>query len=518
MTSGSSMPHSTPPGPGDSDVSKLTAELVSLMKDFVKKQDENHKEIADILKSHSRSLATLAQQALSDERPMNPRQWDDESGWAALFKSVMSQTREVAELWKSGMDVNLVFVCTRSLLSSIKFARYYQIALFLTVVTAFLIPAIQAIDPNASEPSLAAEAACLLFYSSLIISILSAILCVLMRQWIGKLVGFPGGRTYQDRTLRHMEMKELADKWVAFLIPVLNATLIVSITLFVIGLLYQLWALSASFKSRQTIVLITGILASTLAGAVILLMILTTFDAVRHENSVFGNAISMLLRRVIRAWPQIRRFAPLSPRLAPRQIQLRYYSLISQTVDPVVLDSTCALLTGPLNKSSIGPYLRAASRVLSSDTSTRAKLTMVTQLQEIDFSEFIEEQQTNLQLVLSTGELAYTLEGLYADALRLVADYRRLYLLVRLKCLKFYRGVEVWEPGDKFEDCISRCLRTGGKKIWSPFGHPFRHALQEFAILSRTEPQERLTNILYRRADTRSNHLETRQRCSLTSC
>ncbi|KZT36737.1 hypothetical protein SISSUDRAFT_926566 [Sistotremastrum suecicum HHB10207 ss-3] len=365
----------------DNPQTQLPSELSSLLKAFLetqtellRRQDENHKEIAGLLRTQVKYLSTLQQQVLSDEKPLNPRKWNDESGWAAVFKSAITQTREVAEVWKTGMDVNLVFI-----------------ALFLTVVTAFLIPAIQNIGPQASDntendtaqPSLSAEIAALLFYSSLIISILTAILSVLMRQWIGKLISTPPSKRYKDRAMRHVEMRDLAEKSILFLLKILNMSLILSIVLFVAGLLYQLWALSASFRSQQSVILITATVGSLFTVLVTVVGGFTTAHAVYHKNSPFSNILSDFLRNIISRSSFWSKHLLDSPQKTSwtSDSKLCYYRLVQETTDPSILDSAAPLLQwNRMDETVAGPYLDAALRVLATDSSTQARLTMTIHL------------------------------------------------------------------------------------------------------------------------------------------
>ena len=44
------------------------------------------------------------------EMPLPERSFDDELAWSAIFKQALSKTKEKAEIYKSGLDVNLIFV------------------------------------------------------------------------------------------------------------------------------------------------------------------------------------------------------------------------------------------------------------------------------------------------------------------------------------------------------------------------------------------------------------------------
>jgi len=44
------------------------------------------------------------------EIPFPERKCDDELAWSSIFKEALAKTKETAEVLKSGLDVNLIFV------------------------------------------------------------------------------------------------------------------------------------------------------------------------------------------------------------------------------------------------------------------------------------------------------------------------------------------------------------------------------------------------------------------------
>ncbi|KZT33400.1 hypothetical protein SISSUDRAFT_1054272 [Sistotremastrum suecicum HHB10207 ss-3] len=131
---------------------------------------------------------TLQKEALKGEQPFTRANWTHEPTWASLFKTATGKTKELTEEWMDGMDATLIFI-----------------ALFLTVVTAFVVPATQALTASASGntsptinvsnasnivihinlqngtasdssskppvPSNSAQVVCLFFYLALVISV-----------------------------------------------------------------------------------------------------------------------------------------------------------------------------------------------------------------------------------------------------------------------------------------------------------------------------------------------------------
>ncbi|KZT32933.1 hypothetical protein SISSUDRAFT_459497 [Sistotremastrum suecicum HHB10207 ss-3] len=95
------------------------------------------REQKDTLLDHGKKLETLAHDAVNNDQPYDadPEPMKNEQTWSAVYEIAMAKMREEADEWKGLMDVSLVFI-----------------AIFLTVLTAFLVPAAQNLLPN-SPPS-----------------------------------------------------------------------------------------------------------------------------------------------------------------------------------------------------------------------------------------------------------------------------------------------------------------------------------------------------------------------------
>lgn len=86
-----------------------------------------------------------------------------------------------------------------------------------------------------------------------------------------------------------------AEGWIKVLMEVLYWALLLSIGLFITGLLYQLRNLSTSFQGRATILLATWAVGIVLASGIAVMMIATTYHAVRYEASVFEGLVSKMI-------------------------------------------------------------------------------------------------------------------------------------------------------------------------------------------------------------------------------
>lgn len=120
-------------------------------------------------------------------------------------------------------------------------------------------------------------------------------LSVLGRQWMSKLTSKPEGSTYKERLLRHVERERLAKRWLRYLVEGLNAILLSSIGLFVVGLLYQLWNLGMSFEQNAPRLLVTWGLGLQLSLSILGVVVGATFHALVYEASPFGGPFSRLI-------------------------------------------------------------------------------------------------------------------------------------------------------------------------------------------------------------------------------
>ncbi|KZT39191.1 hypothetical protein SISSUDRAFT_666946 [Sistotremastrum suecicum HHB10207 ss-3] len=139
------------------------------------------------------------------------------------------------------------------------------------------------------------EAVCALYYLALLTAIIVAVLCALGRQWVRKLGMMPDVIGWKARTLYHVERMERAEKWIKVLMEVIYRLLLLSIGLFLAGLLYQLWNLASSFEETATILMATWALGVILVAGILITMIATTFHAIRYEGSVFEGPLSKLV-------------------------------------------------------------------------------------------------------------------------------------------------------------------------------------------------------------------------------
>ncbi|KZS88962.1 hypothetical protein SISNIDRAFT_489619 [Sistotremastrum niveocremeum HHB9708] len=240
------------------------------------------KNIKETLVDHGKKFDVLIRDAIKDDQPYDLKPMEDESTCTALFEIAMTRTKEEVDEWIKRMDVSLVFI-----------------ALFSAVLTAFLVPAVQALSPSSSNssgttdtppplPNISAQ------------NILNAVLSVLGRQWMSKLTTRPEGSTYRERLLRHLAREALAKRWLRILVEGLHIILLGSIGLFMTGLLYQLRNLAGSFDEDAPRLLITWKVGLSFSSVILAVVAAATIHALFYEVSPFGGPFSKLLLKIIK--------------------------------------------------------------------------------------------------------------------------------------------------------------------------------------------------------------------------
>ncbi|KZS88851.1 hypothetical protein SISNIDRAFT_489695 [Sistotremastrum niveocremeum HHB9708] len=297
MSEPSLAPNTTPETAAKANIDPIVAEFTSsdrfgALLDAIKDLNVVMKGVKSTLVDHGTKFDVLIKDALKNDQPYDEKALDDESTSLAVYEIVMAKTKERTEEWNGTIDVTLIFI-----------------ALFSAVLTAFLVPATQNLLPNWNTnntnhststtnprvPSRSAEAICALYYLSLIIAILIGVLCALGRQWVRKLTIKPTVQSWRARTMWHVERMQLAEIWLKLLMEILYRLLVLSIALFMSGLLYQLRILADSFGGRATILLRAWELGIVLTSCIAFTMGGTTYHAVRYEASVFDGMVSKVI-------------------------------------------------------------------------------------------------------------------------------------------------------------------------------------------------------------------------------
>ncbi|KZS88905.1 hypothetical protein SISNIDRAFT_469798 [Sistotremastrum niveocremeum HHB9708] len=242
---------------------------------------------------HTSMLSALGKDATRDDRPLDGKEWNNDQAWGALDKESLAKIKVMVDEWRDLMQISLVFI-----------------ALFLTVVTAFISPIIQlfttpsntassSTDSMKPLPSVPLQLVALFYYMALITSILNSVLCVLGIQWGVRLIATPLGRTNLERALARERRMLSAKGKMRSLMGVLIWTLLLSIGFFVLGFLIQLWDLAFSFASSAPILVIGGVFATGLTLVILGIIMVTTLHAALNDNSPFESPLSNAMKPLL---------------------------------------------------------------------------------------------------------------------------------------------------------------------------------------------------------------------------
>lgn len=212
----------------------------------------------------------------------------------------------------------------------------------------------------------------------------NAVLCVLGRQWVGKLLSRPIGSSHLERTMRHEERKRLAYGWIKPLVVVLYWSLLLSIGLFITGLLYQLRNLATSFDQSAITLQVTWGLGIALASGIIGTISATTIHAIRFESSPFEGLMSKLVGKVLELvgerWQWIKRWRVNVKRWSNEELFKTFMELISEANDPKLLDRAVPSFSYQAwvlwGEGAIDLLNRTYSRLMAADTTNRVRETV----------------------------------------------------------------------------------------------------------------------------------------------
>ncbi|KZS91106.1 hypothetical protein SISNIDRAFT_468030 [Sistotremastrum niveocremeum HHB9708] len=245
------------------------------------------------MNKHTTMLQALETDATKDDKAYEGRALGDAQTWNALDKETLAKIKVVVEQWRDVMQISLVFI-----------------ALFLTVVTAFISPVIQIFttpsdssSPKMRLPSVPTQLVALFYYLALITShpqISNAVLCVLGMQWGARLIATPLGKTNLERALARERRMLSAEGKMRSLMGVLVWTLLISIGFFVLGFLIQLWDLTFSFAGSAPILIVGGVFATGLSLVILGIIIVTTLHAALNDNSPFESPLSNAMKPMLR--------------------------------------------------------------------------------------------------------------------------------------------------------------------------------------------------------------------------
>ncbi|KZT32757.1 hypothetical protein SISSUDRAFT_488668 [Sistotremastrum suecicum HHB10207 ss-3] len=475
------------------DVVPMLGQMLELMREQNKilakhgeSQEEQSKALHEqnkTLKDHGTMLENLKNDVLRSDQAAEGKSLVDRMTWKVLGQEAVTKTKEKVDQWKDLMDVSLIFI-----------------AIFLTVVTAFITPVIQEFtavpaDSNGSSttstkpplPPVSIQLVAFFYYLALIVSISNSVLCVLGKQWAARVVTLPAAKSELERTLAHEQRKALAEGKLIPLMGVLFWSLLLSIALFIIGLLTQLWALAFSCDKPAFLLIVAGALGTGLSVLIFSVILATTYHAAIHEHSPFESPLSVALQPVLEWWNSRKEKQPSQSEKPHAEVaddavglpvewskskisieelmdnsdddsetlrSLKIYArLVVNTNDPDVLERVAPSFEFSewyQVRDGMWPVFEAVwDRFMSTDTSTRAKETVRKQL--VIFRDWDGWKDNNCAGILSLYDLNVTAHS-----------FRRWFSLPRLKnATRISEIVGTTHMRDVFGACCPHTIKRG---------------------------------------------------------
>ncbi|KZS91418.1 hypothetical protein SISNIDRAFT_487404 [Sistotremastrum niveocremeum HHB9708] len=432
----------------------------------------------------SNGLNAWKTQAASETKPswsgaVVPPRWDDDVGWSMVLQTALKKIKEQVDFWKESLDNTLLFI-----------------TLFSAIVTAFLLSNLTALEaapdqhndqllqnlinliaqiaslnglktptitpPDPFAPATSDEVSAALWYSSLIISILCAGLATFSRFQMMDIQGKPRGRGFLEKVIRLKDREQLAQRLITPTSDVINWSIVVSIALFIAGLLYQLWNLHALIVAP--VILAAGIIGTALTGLVVVFVAGVSIHAILYEESPFETSFSRLLGRTVwcimgglrdlRRWrPSIRppftyskkvtdkegpapechsisefswtklSRALFSPHfcVAKHEASLYFFELVSQCDDGKLLEHSTPVMVEHFDSVELASdeykmhVARAIIRVLDTDVGDDTKLFLLQNIMRIDKNIFARKEPKSGYLIKTIARILLRVQEAGAD-------------------------------------------------------------------------------------------------------
>ncbi|KAF8139112.1 hypothetical protein K438DRAFT_1996355 [Mycena galopus ATCC 62051] len=200
---------------------------------------------------------------------------DDETACSALLRIAIADATDHAETWKTGLDVQLIFI-----------------GLFVAVVSAFQIFALQSLQAETGATIFGILST--LWSMSLVLAIIAAIITMSGRQWLSSSIRVPEGNSSHEKLIKHRDISESARKHLIPVLGLVQPILFGSILLFLGGVLYQLWHITHDSKSWWSY---TGTITNTvLLTSTACVLFWTFIHATLHEESPFKTQFTGWIR------------------------------------------------------------------------------------------------------------------------------------------------------------------------------------------------------------------------------
>ncbi|KZS89479.1 hypothetical protein SISNIDRAFT_225864 [Sistotremastrum niveocremeum HHB9708] len=274
--------------------------LLALMETQIVATREQTSTIEKELKDHGEKLEILRKDAVKNDQPFEPRELEDQQTWGAMNKEAVAMTKEAVGEWTTLMNVSLVFN-----------------AIFLAIVTAFIVPVLQALqqvpasDTSADDQGVSSglfdphrqeviqQWIALFQVSAFALSIFNSALCVLGTQWGARLIARIKAEDNHESTIQFERRKAIGKKWLLRLSGLLFSTLLLSIILFMVAFLLQAWVVAYAHPQPRPVLIVAAAIVTAMVFTILIIVTVTTYHAVRRDNSPFETPLSNVIRLLL---------------------------------------------------------------------------------------------------------------------------------------------------------------------------------------------------------------------------
>ncbi|KZS89477.1 hypothetical protein SISNIDRAFT_489158 [Sistotremastrum niveocremeum HHB9708] len=271
--------------------------LMEIQTMAIREQTPAIKAMEQELKDHGEKLETLRKDAVKNDQPLEQRDLKDRQTWGAVNKEAIAMTKEAVGEWTTLMNVSLVFN-----------------AIFLAIVTAFIVPVLQVLqqvpasDSSADDPGASSglfdphrqeviqQWIALFQVSAFALSIFNSALCVLGTQWAARLIARIKAEDSHESTIQFERRKAIGKKWLLRLSGLLFSTLLLSILLFMVAFLLQAWVVAYAQPTPRPVLIAAAAIVTAMVFTILIIVIVTTYHAVRRDNSPFETPLSNVIR------------------------------------------------------------------------------------------------------------------------------------------------------------------------------------------------------------------------------
>lgn len=267
-----------------------------------------------------------------------------------------------------------------------------------------------------------------------------AVLAVFGRQWVTALATSSHAKSSVDLVMTHKTREELATKLLSPILDLLQPALVLSIGLFVAGLLFQAWNMAFQINPNSVVLMVSASSGTFLIVILGLVIGATLLHGIVNDNSPFRSPLTELVRR----WrdqcdEDDTSHVPAHQTLLEESFSEHFLVSVQQTSEPAHIDALTPLIKSHF--SFIPPkrfwplVCGTMQHILRSGASTPAKLTIANHIPTLYSSRVLsdspatEEDRRLAQFqVTSSWNFHEIIVELYMQAAEDGVEHRQYYL------------------------------------------------------------------------------------------